>query len=596
MNKINNDKMTGFASIDKPWLKYYSKELIEKELPKMNVNDYIYENNKNHLGRIALNYFNNKITYEDFFKKIDNTALAFLNLGVKNGDIVTVSLPMVPEAIYIFYALAKIGAISNMIDPRTNESGTREYLNEVKSKVLVIADNIYPNVKNIISSDDMLENVIVVNPTDSLPIAMRLLSKLKPTLTDFSNSKIISWNDFIKNGRKQNKIIEAVYEKDLPISIVHTGGTTGFPKGVLLTNDNYNAMVEQFRYSGLDFKREHTWLGMIPLFFAYGGGVGLHHPLAVGMEIKVIPMFNPDKMDDLVLKYKANHMAIIPSYYESIIHSPKSKNKDFSFLVMPAAGSDKMDPTFEKEINNFLEEHNCHNRVVKGYGMSEVTAAICGGVTEESNKIGSVGIPFSHSVIAVFDPETGEELKYGQVGEVCMTGPNVMKGYYNNEEENAKIMRLHKDGKVWIHSGDLGYMDADGVLFIEGRMKRMIIKYGGFKVFPTLIEKTIMTIPMVENVSVVGIKDFEHPDFAIPKANIVIKKEYEELESMILEQARLLCEEKLPDYCVPTYFSTLKKLPLTHAGKIDYRLLELDVNEELENKKNVIVKKLKLSK
>ncbi len=591
----NKKELTGYASIDKPWLKYYKPELIEREMPKMNVNDYIYQNNKNHLGRIALNYFNNRITYEELFNKIDQTARGFLNIGIKEGDIVTVSLPMVPESIYIFYALAKIGAISNMIDPRTNEEGTKEYLNEVKSKVLVIVDNIYPNIKNVIN-DRQLESVIVVNPTDSLPIGMKLIAKLKPTQTEYNNDKILSWNNFIRNGKKYTEKYETIYKKDMPISIVHTGGTTGFPKGVLLTNDNYNAMVEQFRYSGIDFKREHTWLGMIPLFFAYGGGVGLHHPLAVGMEIKVIPMFNPDKMADLVLKYKANHMAIIPSYYESIIRSPKSQKADFSFLVMPAAGSDRMDPTFEKEINEFLEKHNCHNKVAKGYGMSEVSSAICGGVTPNSNKIGSVGIPFSHSVVAIFDPETGKELQYGNVGEVCMTGPNVMKGYYNKPEENAKVMRLHDDGMVWVHSGDLGCMDEDGVLYIEGRIKRMIIKYGGFKVYPTMIEKTIMTIPMVENVSVIGVKDFEHPDFSYPKANIVLRKEYTGYEDIVLEQAKLLCMQKLPDYCVPTYWEVKDKLPLTNAGKIDFKLLETEANNELENMEHNMVKKLKLSK
>lgn len=599
MNNCERSSLTGYASIDKPWLKYYSDDLINKKLPEMNVNDYVYQNNKKHLGRIALNYFGNKITYEDFFNKVDQTARAFLNIGIKKGDIVTVSLPMLPESIYIFYALAKIGAISNMIDPRTNESGTREYINEVNSKILVAVDNIYSNIKNVIC-DEQLEKVIIVNPTNSLPLGMRLVSKLKPNQTDYNNKKIISWNRFIKDGKQYTEDYATIYEKDLPISIVHTGGTTGFPKGVLLTNDNYNAMVEQFRYSGINFKREHTWLGMIPLFFAYGGGVGLHHPLSIGMEIKVIPMFNPEKMDELVLKYKANHMAIIPSYYESIIHSPKAKKADFSFLVMPAAGSDRMDPTFEKEINDFLEKHNCHNKVAKGYGMSEVTSAICGGVTPKSNKLGSVGIPFSHSVVAIFDPETNKELQYGSVGEVCMTGPNVMKGYYNNPEENAKIMRLHEDGKVWIHSGDLGYMDEDGVLYIEGRMKRMIIKYGGFKVFPTLIEKTIMTLPAVENVSVIGVEDIDHPEFTIPKANIVIKKEYKNmgLEDTILEQAKAICEEKLPDYCVPTYWKVKDNLPLTNAGKIDFRTLEVESNEEMrmERETSVMTRKLKLSK
>ena len=589
-----NNNITGYASIDKPWLKYYNDELINRKLPKMNVNDYLYQSNKEHLGRVALNYFGNKITYRDFFDKVDQTAKAFFNLGIKKGDIVTVSLPMVPESIYIFYALAKIGAVSNMIDPRTNVSGTKEYINEVNSKILIIIDNMYPTLKNVI--DEKLEKVIVVNPTDSLPIGMRLISRLKPSKIIYDDSRVISWNNFIKNGKNYEKQYETIYEKDLPISIVHTGGTTGLPKGVLLTNDNYNSMVEQFRYSGIDFKREHTWLGMIPLFFAYGGGVGLHHPLSVGMEIKVIPMFNPEKIGDLVLKYKANHMAIIPSYFESIVNNPKAQKSDFSFLVMPACGSDRMDPTFEKEVNTFLEEHNCHNKVAKGYGMSEVTSAICGCVTPECNKIGSVGIPFSHSVVAIFDPETGEELKYGTIGEVCMTGPNVMKGYYNKPEENAKIMRRHNDGKVWIHSGDLGYMDEDGVLYIEGRMKRMIIRYGGFKIYPSMVEKTIMTLPTVENVSVIGAKDMLHPEFTIPKANIVLKKEYIAYEDAILEQVKALCIDKLPDYCVPVYWEVKEKLPLTNAGKINYKLLETEANEELSYRDSVKVKKLTYSR
>ena len=171
---------------------------------------------------------------------------------------------------------------------------------------------------------------------------------------------------------------------------------------------------------------------------------------------------------------------------------------------------------------------------------------------------------------------------------------------HNNPEENAKIMHLHEDGKVWIHSGDLGYMDEDGVLYIEGRMKRMIIKYGGFKVFPTLIEKTIMTLPAVENVSVIGVEDIEHPEFTIPKANIVIKKEYKNmgLEDTILEQAKAICEEKLPDYCVPTYWKVKDNLPLTNAGKIDFRTLEVEANEEMriERETSIMTRKLKLSK
>jgi len=590
LDKKRSTELTGYASIDKPWLKYYKEEIINRKLPKMNIYDYLVENNFNHLNRIALNYFGNKITYEDFFNKVNECAKAFLNMGITKGDIVTVALPMIPESIYIFYGLARIGAISNMIDPRTNEAGVKQYIDEVSSKILVTFDDGYSNVRNLVC-DEKIEKVIVATPFDSLPFAIRILKSLQKKNADYTNSKVISYKAFIEEGKKYSKEIKTVYEENMPISIVHTGGTTGFPKGVLLTSDNYNALVEQFRYSGLDFKREDTWLGMIPLFFAYGGGLGLHHPLSVGMEIKVIPMFNPDEMDKLVLRYKANHMAIIPSYFESIVYSKRSKNKDFSFLKTPAVGSDKMDSTFEKEVNEFLNKHNCKGKVLKGYGMSEVASAVCGTVVDEANKIGSVGIPFSHSVISIFDVETKKELKYGEIGEVCITGPNVMLGYYKKQDETRNVIRKHDDGLDWVHSGDLGYMTEDGNLYIVGRIKRMIVKYGGFKIYPTFIEQLIMELPFIKSVAVVGIEDENHLEFKLPKAYIVLKEEYRGMEEEVIKKIKAVCEEKLPDYSIPTFFTTLENLPLTKAGKIDFVYLEKlhEDSEKIEgNKKRIL--------
>lgn len=573
--------LTGYPSVDKTWLKYYPQEVIEMELPKMNIYDYLYQNNKEHLTKVALNYLNNKITYQELFDNIDKTASAFISMGVKKGDIITVSLPMIPESIYIFYALAKIGAISNMIDPRTNENGIKSYIDEVDSKIFVTIDEALPNVNGL---TDKLDTIIAINAMDSMPVENE---------REYANDKIISWPEFLRTGNIP-LANNTVYEESLPISIVHTGGTTGFPKGVLLTSDNYNSLVEQFRNSGLNFQKDQTWLGMIPLFFAYGGGIGLHHPLSVGMEVQVIPMFDPEKMDDLILQYKPNNIAIIPSYYKSIINSSKTQDIDFSFFEMPACGSDRLDPSFEKEINDFLKAHGCDKKIVKGYGMSEVSSAICACVNDECNKIGSVGIPFSHSVISIFNPETEEELQYGEIGEICMTGPNVMLGYYNNEEETNKVMKVHEDGLTWIHSGDLGYMDEDGNLFVEGRMKRMIIKNGGFKVFPSFIEKTIMEIPMVESASVVGMVDPNSPEFSLSVANIVLKDEFKDNESEILEYIYQVCTEQLTDYSVPDYFKTRDNLPLTPAGKIDIRTLQQEANEEFGSKQNI--KKLVLEK
>lgn len=596
LSKINRGELsgplTGIPSIDKPWLKYYNKESINISMPKTSCYDYLYSSNSEYLNRIALAYFGRKITFEELFSNIESTAKALKAAGVKENDIITISLPNIPEAAYLFYACSKIGAIANMIDPRTSDEGIKKYIEEVNSKLVIIVDSYFSKIKGLVESNT-IDKAIAVSPAESLPLGLNLGYKAKEfieSLKDHNKKieydyRVNNWSDFIKNGEYYKKETKVKHIPNRPFVIEHTGGTTGNPKGVVLSNENINAVALQSVLTGIDMQRDHTWLDIMPTFIAYGVGMGLHLPLTIGMETILIPQFDAQKFDELILKHKPVHMVGVPSYWGTIINSKKLAKQNLSFMIAPTVGGDAMDVTLEKDSNEFLKKHNCSSKITKGYGMTEVCGGVAGTV-DKNNEIGSVGIPFVKTTIAIFDPETNEELSYNQHGEVCMTGPNTMLGYFANEQATKDILRVHDDGSVWIHSGDIGYMTENGNLFIVDRLKRMIIRYDGFKVFPSLIEKVIGSHYAVEACKVVGIPDIDHSQGKLPKTHIVLKDEYKENKNQIINELRSLCLEKLPEYMQPIDYKVRETLPLTSVGKVDYRALEAE-DEEIRNKSKI---------
>ena len=567
------DTQTGYPSVDKPWLKYYTSEQIEADLPKCKIFDYIWTQNKNYQDRIALNYYDRRITYGQLFNSIDKVAKAFSQVGVRTGDVVSIISVTLPETIYSFYALNRIGAIANMIDPRTSLDGIREYLKEVDSKVVVTLDVAYEKVKEAVIGTSV-DKVVIISPADSLPVIKKQLFKLTKGVKIKENTTCIKWNHFLSSSQSNDEINDTEYKEGECCVIVHTGGTTGTPKGVMLSNDNLNCSAFQCINSAIDFKREHNWIDIMPPFIAYGVGNGLHLPLVTGAEVVLIPAFDPNEFDALLMKYRPVHMVGVPSHYEAIINSTKLKGFDLSFIIAPVVGGDSIRRDLEIEVNRFFSEHGCKWNLVKGYGMTEVSAAVSVCTSNESNKIGGVGIPFAHTVISIFDTETGEELSYNQKGEVCMTGPNTMLGYYKNEAETSNILRKHADGKVWVHSGDLGYMDEDGQLFIEGRLKRMIVRHDGFKVYPSLIEAVLLNSSDVNMCCVVGVNDTSHAQGRLPKAYVVLNEDKKPLCEEIKKELIMLCKEELPEYAQPQDICFIDQLPLTPIGKVNYLALE----------------------
>lgn len=571
---MSEQKLTGYPSIDKPWLKYYSDEAINAELPECSIYEYLWENNKNYLDKTALQYFGRKITFRELFENIDRAVEAFATIGVKSGDIVIMATVTTPETVYTLYALNKLGAIANMVDPRTSPVGIKEYIQEANAKVILALDTMIPKIAEAVIGTN-IETIIVVSPADSLPGIKRVLftitNKAKSDEQNFLGN-CIPWTKFVQ-GRVCFAPASVSRKRNTCCVIVHTGGTTGSPKGVMLSDENVNALVLQSILTGIDMKREHTWMDIMPPFIAYGIGMGLHLPLVIGMETILIPAFDPKEFDKLLLKYKPIHMVGVPSHWGTIIDSKKLRKQDLSFIIAPTVGGDTMDMILEKNANEFLNKHGCQYPITKGYGMTEVCGGVSGTIAA-NNEIGSVGIPFVKSVISVFDLESGAELKYNEQGEICISGPNVMLGYYNDKAATNSIKRVHKDGSVWIHSGDIGYMTEDGSLYILDRVKRMIIRHDGFKVFPSLIEKVVATHPAIQACCVVGVPDKRHSQGRLPVVFAVLKSEYTGRERTVQEDVMELSKEKLPEYAQPIEIRFIKGIPATPIGKVDYRTLE----------------------
>lgn len=567
----------GYASIDKPWLKYYDEEAIKKELPKGSVYDIIYENNKDYLDNNAILYFNKYITYRELFDNIESVAKALKANGVREGDIVNVSLPNIPEAVYVFYAISKIGAIANMIDPRSSDRDIKHYINEVNSNMLIVVDDpsVTAKIYNIIK-DTNLEKIVKVSPINSLGMEPNRAESFWK-----SDVEICNYSKFINEGKSYFRHTKVDYVKDRAVVIEHTGGTTGLPKGVLLTNDAINMIAHHFMISDLAFDRNQKWLNIMPTFIAYGVGNGLHLPLCVGMCVIAVPKFEPDKMDDLIAMYRPDNFAGVPIHYESIIRSKKLDDVDFSTWVLPGVGGDTMDTSLEIEANEFLRKHNAKTNVIKGYGLTEVCAAACVSFCG-ANEIGSVGIPFVHNNISVFEPEldnktntyNGRELGYNEMGEICIASPSMMLEYYKNQKETENVLKKHPDGKIWMHTGDIGYITNNGLVYIDGRTKRVIIRYDGFKIYPFGIEKLITSLPEVEACKAIATPDVDHIQGFLPQANIILKDEYKGMELEVLEKIKNLCNTGLAEYVIPAEYQIIDKFPRTPIGKVDYVAME----------------------
>lgn len=575
-------KITGYASIDKPWQKYYSKEAITASIPELTAYQYMVSQNEDNLSTKAIMYYGKKISYKNYIDMIDETARRLYNLGITEGEVVTVMSVANPELEILFYALNKLGAVINLIDVRSDYKQIKKYLMEVKSSTVVVMDNFLPEFDKCMEDEDIdniVENVITLSPYNSVLFPFNVLAEKKSRKEDSTlyskideikkKNKYMTWNDLM-SVHKYRYPRYPRYKKNMVAALVHTGGTTGVPKTVKLSNENFNAMAIQYKSLNANYNKGDTFLNGIVPFVAYGIVVTIHMPMCLGMTNIIAPILSPKEFTEFMIKYKPNHTITVPTYVEHFVHDRKADSMNWKCLKNLGIGGDYFPEQSEIYVNEFLKNHGSSSIAEKGYGMTEnsSTAGVC---LVGVNKTNSLGIPLPLNTYGIFERGTDKELKYGEEGEICITGPTEMLGYLDNEEEEGKVIKIHSDGKKWIHSEDVGIIDEDGFLFFKGRYKRLI-PHGGFKLYPSYIEGVIMKHPDIDNCCVISIPDKVYG--ASPEAHVVIKKDSMSELKKLKEELIKLCQDKLPSYSQPEDFIFEEDLPLTSVGKVDYKKVE----------------------
>lgn len=580
-----NKTLTGKPSIDKPWYKYYTYAQVNRKLPKQKIYDYLWNNNKNNLNAEALNYFGRSIKFDELFKEIDKCAHTLKTLGVKKNDIVTICSPNIPEAIYVFYAINRIGAISHPMHPLSTEKELITNIEETNSQILFFIDIAYEEIKTVLKKTN-IKCAIALSSKDSLP----LLSKVVVT-KDLKNkcnlykdgkevsNKITTWDEIRKIKSLNEEKLDTEYKENMPAVILNTGGTTGVSKCAVISNDNFNAMVHQYKMKA-KFNKGDKMVAMMPMFHGFGLCNSIHMPMCLRASSILIPKFDSKQFYKMMFREHPNHIMGVPTLWKGIQSNPKYENKDLSFLNgYCVSGGDTMKEDFEHTSNKFLEIHNSPSTITKGYGSTEAVASVTF-TFEDCNAIGSIGIPLVNTNIKIVDPNTNEELGYNQEGELCISGPTVMLYYYNNDVETSKDLRV-ENNQIWLHTGDIGYVNEKGMFFYTDRLKRVIM-VSGINVYPSKIEQIIEEHPDVLQCVCVG--KYHSYKQNVPKVYIVLK-EGKYLSDELKRDLLNLYQQKMPNkYYKISEIEQIDDLPKTAIGKTDYKKLnEIEQNKESNN-------------
>lgn len=561
----------------RPWESYYKKSERNIKIPNMSVYEYLRECNKDNMDAIAINYFNKTMTFRYFFGEVNLCAKALRSQGIRPGDVITVLMANTPEAVIAFYAINKIGAIANMVHPLSAEEEIKNSLISTKSVMLIAINVSCKKVMNIIEETDVYKTV-VVSPGDSMPTLLKFgyyITQGRKIEVPKKSEDFMFWNDFMMKCKNYTQKVLVKTTKEQPAAILHSGGTTGTPKNIVLTNGNFNALSCQARIIFPLVKSGDSMLTILPLFHCFGLCVCVHGVMCLNGGVVLIPQFDAKKFDTLLSKYKPTLIAGVPTLFEAMMNNKKVQDMNLSYIKYLIVGGDCLTEAKNNEMNRFIRSHSVQNDVVQGYGMTETTGPTVAGILG-SGKPGAIGIPLPGNDMKIVSVETKEEVPYGEVGEICISGPVVMSGYLDNEKETNEMLELDEKGKVWVHTGDLGYVTEEGILYYVQRLKRMLI-VSGYNVYPSHVENVLMEHPAILNCGVIGIP---HPyKVQVPKAFIVLNSGYK-ADNDLKKDIKEYCEKNLAFYMIPKEFVFRESLPKTMIGKVNYRELEKEENNK----------------
>ncbi|MBQ7960776.1 MAG: AMP-binding protein [Clostridia bacterium] len=561
---------------DAAWFRFYGKTPRTLDYPDISMYDIIKRTKESYPTYTAYDFMGKAVTYEAFLEEIDTCAKALTAMGIRTGDAVTVCLPNTPQAIVMFYAINKIGAVASMVHPLSAENEILFYLKESDSRIAITLSQFYDKFEGL-KGKTKVEKVIVTKIEEALPPIKGFVYKFighEPKVAD--DPWVISWNEFLNGAKFVKEDPYYAGKGEDSAVILFSGGTTGTSKGIMLTNLNFNALAMQTAAASQCFEAGDIMLSVMPVFHGFGLGVGIHTLLAHAGKCVLVPRVNVDEFPGLFKKHRPNYMAGVPTLFEGMMRNKDMQKADLSCLKGVFSGGDSLSVELKKKMDAFLKAGGASIQVREGYGTTECVTASC--LTPiDYYREGSIGIPFPDTFYKIVIPNTNEEAPVGEMGEICLTGPTLMKEYINNPKETSQTLRVHDDGKIYLHTGDLGRMDADGFIYFVQRLKRMIVT-SGYNVYPSQVENVIDSHEAVMFSTVIGVKD----DLKMQrvKAFVVLKNGFEPTEE-VKASIKAHCEKYIAKYALPKEYEFRDNLPKTLVGKVAYRELEKEEEAKL---------------
>ena len=554
--------------LEKAKYRYIEKLPRKLEYPEGGLYDAIYEASCKWPHNIALNYFDTAVTYKDMVKKINKVASALKAIGAKKGENISICMPNTPEEVYMFYAVNEIGAVANMIHPLSSEKEIEDHLNQAQSKIMLCIDVSYFKVEAIIENTSV-EQVIVVSPSRSMDLIVRAIYKLtKGRKNHIKKSQhVITWNQFLFKANKFIGNPHARVNASDPAVIMYSGGTTGKPKGVILSNLNFNAQALGAKYLVPELiKAEHSFLTFLPNFHAFGLGVCIHMPLCFGCRVVLIPQFNAKKLKKYIKKYKINILVGVPTVFDYLT-KVKFGPKDLKGIKGVVSGGDVISMSSKERINDFLKAHGSKAVLENGYGLTEASGGFIFSTKDIAEDPDAIGYPIPDNEVMIMDLKTKKIAKPGSDGEIVVRGLSVMKEYLNKPRETAEAF-IRIGTKKYLRTGDIGYVDEQGVFHFRSRLKRLIVS-NGYNIYPANIEDVTLKCELVNSCAVIGRADKLRGEKVV--VFVVLKPDTS--ERLARKELGQIYKKYLAKYEIPREIRFIPELPKTKLAKVDFKAL-----------------------
>jgi long-chain acyl-CoA synthetase len=553
---------------NKPWLKFYGQVPHTLEYPRISMYEAVKLSAEQRLDELAYDFLGYTSTYRRFLIEIDHCADALAAIGLQKGDKITISMPTSPQGIICFYAANKLGAISSMIHPLSTAKEIEFYLNTAKSRYALTLDAFYGKFKEV-KERTPLKTLILARIPDYLSPLKRIGFNLTVgrKISKVPKDPMVKWWSDLMRGSYPHIPKAQVNTDDLAV-ILYSGGTTGFPKGIMLSNMNFISEGMQVSEWG-KISDADSILAILPIFHGFGLGVCVNACFMGGGKTILVPQFTPETVAQIISAKKPSFVVGVPTLFDALSRHPKFSKADLSCLRGTFSGADTLPRTVKERFEDVVKKQGGNVQLLEGYGLTEAVTAIMSMPINEYRE-GSIGIPFPDMLAKIVKLGTTEEVPCGEEGEICVSGPAVMIGYLDQPEETADTLRKHSDGKIWLHTGDIGTMDEDGFFYFKLRQKRMI-KSSGMNVYPAQVEDILYRHPEVQEACIIGVPD--EAQVQMVKGVVVLKdpsKASGEMEKKLIDH----CRDHLIKWSCPREIEFRNSLPKTLVGKIAFNVLE----------------------